>query len=218
MDSITALAEKLVKFPGVGPRQAKRLVYFLLSRGPAEIEAFVQALQALKENARQCTQCFRFFPAPTKGLSSMGTASGTTKSDFCSECSDRGRDRTLMLVVERDPDLDAMRKSGTFNGRFFVLGGSLPVLETDPSKKIRIRELLTEVDRAVREDSLHEIILATSANEEGEHTGLYVTKTLEPLAKKHSFTVTMLGRGLSTGAELEYADSETLKNALRNRS
>ena len=122
-----------------------------------------------------------------------------------------------MMAVERDTDLDAIRASDAYRGRFFVLGGSLPFLEQEPAKKIRIRELFTEVERAAKEDALREIILATSANAEGEYTALYISKTLEPLTKKYGLKVTALGRGLSTGAELEYADKETLKNALKNR-
>ncbi|OHA81518.1 MAG: hypothetical protein A2675_03565 [Candidatus Yonathbacteria bacterium RIFCSPHIGHO2_01_FULL_51_10] len=204
MDALQTLAEKFLKFPGVGPRQAKRFVYHLLSRGPAEISALEAALAALKKASAQCPHCFRFYP-------------NTGSVALCPECSDKGRDPALMMAVERDTDLDAIRASDAYRGRFFVLGGSLPFLEQEPAKKIRIRELLTEVERAAKEDGLREIILATSANAEGEHTALYISKTLESLLKKYDLQVTALGRGLSTGAELEYADKETLKNALKNR-
>lgn len=208
MDAITALSQELTRLPGIGPRQARRIAYHLLATGPLQAKVLVERINTLLIGTSQCIQCYRFFSAQRPN----------EQNARCPECADVTRDKTLLLVVERDTDLDAIRKSGTFNGHFFVLGGSLPILETDPAKKIRIRELLAEIERAVSEDSLNEIILATSANEEGEHTAHYVSKTIEPLTKKHSLVVTMLGRGLSTGAELEYADSGTLKNALKNRN
>lgn len=207
MDAITALTQELTRLPGIGPRQARRIAYHLLAVGPAQSKTLAERINALLMGVAHCSQCYRFFAMQNSNEKKM----------LCPECADTTRDKTLLLVVERDTDFDAIRKSGMFGGRFFVLGGSLSILETDPSKKIRMRELFAEVERAVREDSLHEIILATGANEEGEHTAHYVSKTLEPLTKKHSLVVTMLGRGLSTGAELEYADSGTLKNALKNR-
>lgn len=206
MDPITALAEKLMRLPGVGPRQAKRIAYKLLADGPVASRDLAQAIERLGAETAQCDRCYRFFPAPQKSAASR-----------CAECSDLGRDTAMLLIVERDTDLDTIRKSGAYQGRFFVLGGSIPVLESDPAKKIRIRELLAEVARAAREDDLHEIIIATSANEEGEVTAQYVAKTLEAITKPAGITITALGRGLSTGAELEYVDKETLKNALKNR-
>lgn len=199
------LAEKLMRLPGVGPRQAKRIAYKLLADGPAASRDLAQAIARLGEETSQCPRCYRFYPK-------QGNAT------LCPECSDAGRDKTSLLIVERDTDLDTIRKSGAYQGRFFVLGGSIPVLEADPAKKIRIKELLAEVTRAAKEDGLHEIIIATSANEEGEVTAQYVTRTLEPITRPAGIATTSLGRGLSTGAELEYVDKETLRNALKNRS
>ncbi|MHB8651812.1 MAG: toprim domain-containing protein [Minisyncoccota bacterium] len=207
MDAITALAKELTRLPGIGPRQARRIAYHLLAVGPSQSKVLAERIKTLSSESAQCPQCYRFF----------AIQNSAENKKLCLECADPMRNKTILLVVERDTDLDTIRKSDMFGGRFFVLGGSLPILETDPSKKIRIRELVAEIERAVREDNLHEIIFATSTNEEGEHTAQYVSKTLEPLAKKHSLSITTLGRGLSTGAELEYADSETLKNALKNR-
>ncbi|OHA85736.1 MAG: hypothetical protein A2408_01545 [Candidatus Yonathbacteria bacterium RIFOXYC1_FULL_52_10] len=206
MDPISALAEKLMRLPGIGPRQARRIAYALLALGPAVSRELALAITRLGDETAQCERCYRFFPA-----------SAQAKQALCSECSDTGRDASIVLIVERDTDLDAIRKSGTYEGRFFVLGGNIPILESDPAKKIRIKELLAEVTRAAREDGLHEIIIATSANEEGEYTAQYVTKTLEPTTLPAQIVITSLGRGLSTGAELEYADKETLRNALKNR-
>jgi len=197
MDPISALAEKLMRLPGIGPRQARRIAYALLALGPAVSRELASAITRLGDETAQCARCYRFFPAPAQA-----------KQTLCGECSDTGRDSSIMLIVERDTDLDAIRKSGTYEGRFFVLGGNLPILESDPAKKIRIKELLAEVIRAAR---------ATSANEEGEYTAQYVAKTLEPVTAPAQIAITSLGRGLSTGAELEYADKETLRNALKNR-
>ncbi|MFC1775688.1 toprim domain-containing protein, partial [Patescibacteria group bacterium] len=119
-------------------------------------------------------------------------------------------------VVEKDVDLENVNKTGAYKGLYFILGGSLPILEQNPAKKIRARELF---DRAQEysKNGLKEVILATSATPEGENTAQYVKKILAPLAEKYGVKISALGRGLSTGTELEYSDTSTLENALKNR-
>ena len=121
------------------------------------------------------------------------------------------------MVVCRDVDLEMIEKSGAFAGRYFVLGGALPVLEKNPERKIRSRELLKVAEKMSKEN-LREIILAMNADPEGENTADFLHKLLELIVKKHNIKISLLGRGLSTGVELEYADADTLKNALRNRA
>lgn len=120
------------------------------------------------------------------------------------------------MVVEKDTDFESVRRSGSYTGRYFILGGTIPVLEKNPASKIRIRELIARVESGASE-GLSEIILALSANPEGDFTRDYVARTLEPIAQKLGIIITTLGRGLSTGTELEYSDSDTLKHALKNR-
>lgn len=202
MSSIDTLAQLFMKFPGIGTRQAKRFVYFLLAQDPRFVDTLAREISALKEQIAQCSECFRFYPR-------------TGTNTVCELCAG-DTDPSTLLVVEKDTDLDNLRKSGGYGGKFFVLGGTIPILERDPASKIRIRELIARVGRGANE-GLHEVILALSANPEGDFTHEYVARTLEPIAKKLGITVTALGRGLSTGSELEYADSNTLAHALKNR-
>lgn len=191
-----------MKFPGIGTRQAKRFVYFLLAQDPRFVEELAREIEALKKNIAQCTSCFRFYPRAGSG-------------SLCDVCAGDA-DPSVLLVVEKDTDFETVRRSGGYGGRYFILGGTIPVLERDPASKIRIRELIKRVEQGAGE-GLHEVILALSANPEGDFTREHVARTLEPVAQKFGITITALGRGLSTGTELEYSDADTLKHALKNR-
>jgi recombination protein RecR len=122
-----------------------------------------------------------------------------------------------LTVVERDTDIDAIERSGMYDGLYFVLGGTVPLLDTQDIKKLRGGQLKHLVE-ARAPQGLKEIILAFAINPDGENTGRYVETLLRPLIETHTISLTHLGRGLSTGSELEYADPETIKNALKNRS
>ena len=139
------------------------------------------------------------------------------KEELCDICLDPNTDTTSILLVEKDMDLENIRKANTYHGLYFVLGGLLPILEENPSKKIRIKELLGIITERLK-TGFKEIIIAVSANPEGENTTAYILKTLEPISKKEGFKVSVLGRGISTGTELEYSDSDTIESALKNRS
>lgn len=197
MNPIDTLAEIFSHFPGIGPRQAKRFVYYLLSRDKGTIETFVDAVERLKAETHQCTECKRYFTG------------GSSKS-VCPTCSDSSRDQSLLMIVPRDADFDAVEKSGGYKGLYFVLGGSLPILEKEPEKRIRLRDL----DARLKGRDIKEIILAMNANAEGENTADFLKERLQG----KGVSISELGRGLSTGAELEYADPETLKNALLHRT
>lgn len=119
------------------------------------------------------------------------------------------------MVVAQDVDLENMEKSHAYEGYYFVLGGTVPILEKEPEKKIRIRELFKKIEQS---PELKEIILAMNLTADGENTEDYLKSSLSELASKKAIKISILGRGLSTGTELEYSDSETLKNALKNRN
>lgn len=123
----------------------------------------------------------------------------------------------MLLVVEKDVDFENMHKAGIWNGFYFILGGTIPLLEKEPAKRIRAKELFYTVQDRAKNDGLREVVLAMNATSEGENTAVYLQKILESLAEKYSITVTSLGRGLSTGTELEYSDKDTLKDALESR-
>ena len=204
MTIIEKLAEIFGSFPGIGPRQAKRFVFFLLTRGGAYIDELIKLLQSLKKDIKQCPVCFRYF------------SKGATAESRCNVCRDHHRAEDVLMIVCRDVDLETIEKSGVYSGQYFILGGTLPILEKNPERRLRSRELLKVVEKMSKEN-LREIILATNADPEGENTSDFLHKLLEPLVKKHNIKISLLGRGLSTGAELEYADVDTLKNALKNR-
>lgn len=199
MNSIDRLSEIFSRFPGIGPRQAKRFVYYLLSRGTS-IEELVKAVQDLKREIIQCSSCMRFYPSNTSGQ----------VPSLCSTCADPNRDSSMLMVVPRDIDFEAIERSGGYKGYYFILGGSVPILEKEPEKRIRLKELQKLVDKK----DLKEMILAMNANSEGENTA----QLLKEVFKDKKFVISELGRGLSTGAELEYADPETLKSALLHRT
>ncbi|MEK9167947.1 MAG: toprim domain-containing protein [Patescibacteria group bacterium] len=204
MNSIEKLAEIFRQFPGTGPRQAKRFVHFLLAQNSEFLNELSAQITNLKSGIAQCAACQRFF-------------SQTKMSALCDICADTSRDSTLLMIVEKDVDCDSVRRMDGYRGHFFILGGTLPILERDPTRKVRARELVTQVEGRAK-NGLKEVILAFSVNPEGENTAQYIKKTIEPLAQKHGIKISTLGRGLSTGTELEYSDSDTIKNALRNRS
>jgi len=204
MNSIDKLSEIFSHFPGIGPRQARRFVYYLLSRQNGYNKELIDAIENLKKDTRQCKVCMRFYPIDQ------------SNTDTCLICRDQTRDNTLLMVVPRDVDLDAIEKSRSYKGFYFVLGGSLPILEKDPQSRIRLRELTNLINKKNKE-GLSEVILAMNANTEGENTTDFLKEELSKLSN-NKLSVSVLGRGLSTGAEIEYADPDTLKNALLHRT
>jgi recombination protein RecR len=205
MNSIQKLTEIFSKFPGIGPRQAHRFVYFLLTRGNGSLEELSKNISRLKDDVVNCIECKRFFEKKH------------AKSSVCSICADHTRDEGSLLLVLRDADLEVVERAGEFRGHYFVMGGSIPIMEKEPEKKIRIAELLKQIESRSK-NGLKEIIIAFNWNPEGEYTADYVKKTIEPTTTNHGIKVSSLGKGLSMGTELEYADPDTLKNALRNRN
>ena len=207
MDKINKLSRLFSEFPGIGPRQAKRFVYFLLARNPEFLNEMTELISNLKKEIKSCEDCSRFFQK------------GHTPSTLCEICGDKNRDKSKLMIVSRDIDLETVEKSGSYNGTYFVLGGSIPILDKNPENQIRLKRLVAFLDKKNYEkENLSEIILGLNANPAGEHTAEFLKNTLSPFASKHNIKISTLGRGLSTGTELEYSDSETIKNALKNRA
>ena len=192
-DPLERLTSIFERFPGIGPRQAQRFVQFLLRSSPSIRRELVGAIQEMAGAVHQCTECFRFH-AGAKGP--------------CHICANSERDQSLLAVVANDADLMAVERSGTYRGRYFVLGGTIS-LASEKTNGLRIKEL----KKAASRSSIEEIVLAFPANPEGDVTAVRVREELALSGVK----VSSLGRGLSTGSELEYADSETLKSAIDNR-
>lgn len=192
MDPLSSLSSLFERFPGIGPRQAFRFVQFLL-RHPGARRELIEALQSLGSAVHQCPECRRFH---------------ASAQPLCGLCANPNRDDTLLAIVASDSDVLALERSGTYSGRYFVLGGTVS-LASEKASHLRLDELLS----LQKKKRFAEIILAFPANPEGDATA---TKTREELAEAGA-RITTLGRGLSTGSELEYADAETLKTALANR-
>lgn len=215
MDIIEKLAEVFKEFPGIGERQAKRFVYFLMSRTPAYSENLSGLILDLKKEVAQCRECFRFFILNSK------------KEKLCDICANAHTDPSILMVVEKDSDLESIKKSRVYHGKYFVLGGLVPIVEKNTKSRVRISELQEKIKRdfgikpaSTRGDSSTrggEIILAFSLNPQGDHTDSYVREQLREITEKLGIKISSLGRGLSTGTELEYSDNDTLKNALKNR-
>ncbi len=204
MDPLHKLALLFAEFPGIGTRQSRRFVHFLLKRDKAYIVELVHLIEELKASVSECTRCHRYF---TKKHAEAGSQ--------CAICADSSRDRTTLMIVEKDSDFEAIEQSGTYRGCYFVLGGALPILEKHPESKIRITLLLKLLEKESLD--IKEVILACAVTPESEHTAEYVRNEITSIAEAHLMTITTLGRGLSTGTELEYSDADTLRYALEGR-
>ena len=204
MDPLNKLASMFAEFPGIGTRQSRRFVHFLLKRDQAYTKELVRLIEELRGSVSECTRCHQYY---TKKHSEAG--------GLCAICANQARDHATLMVVEKDSDLEAIEHSGTYHGCYFVLGGTLPILEKNPETKIRITKLL----RLIEKESLNikEVILACAVTPESEHTAEYVRHEITPFAESYLMTITTLGRGLSTGTELEYSDADTLRYALEGR-
>lgn len=207
MDIIDKLTEIFKEFPGIGERQAKRFVYFLMSRTPAYVENLSELVLELKKETKQCKECFRFFNLRDSG-----------DKNICEICTDKNVDSSVLMIVEKDSDLESIRKSRVYHGKYFILGGLVPIVEKNTKSRVHISELQEKIKKEKdKKNNLQEIILAFSISPQGDHTDQYVREQLKDLAEKLKIKISSLGKGLSTGTELEYSDNDTLKNALKNR-
>lgn len=204
MNNLDKLIKYFEGFPGIGARQARRFAFHILTLGNADTQELASLITNLKSSVIECASCHRFF-----------SRNGGTALQ-CSICADQNRDHTKLAIVERDSDIQAIERSGVYDGLYFVLGGTIPLLNSQEAKSLRSGALKALVESRSSQ-SLSEIILAFAVNPDGENTGRYVESLLKDYISDHNLKVSQLGRGLSTGSELEYADPETVKNALINR-
>ncbi len=202
MDTQIKLEELFAHFPGIGPRQARRFVYYLLSRSPASIKELVQLIEEVKKSSHECEKCRRFY------------IQGSIKGAICSICADSNRDHSLLMIVARDSDFESVEKSGVYKGLYFILGGTVPILDKEPDKRIRLKTMLERISSS---PNLKEVILSLNTTPDGEHTEMIVKDAIKQIIESKPIKISVLGRGLSTGAELEYVDQETIRNALDNR-
>lgn len=190
--SVTRLIESFARLPGVGPKTASRLTYFLL-RAPDDISRNLsEAVHDIKLKTRLCSICFNI-----------------TEADPCPVCSDPNRDATVIAVVEDPLDALAVDRTDAFKGRYHVLHGAISPVDGIGPENLKIKELVQRVQR----DQIEEVILATNPGYQGEATALWIQKELAGLPVR----VTRLARGLPTGGDLEYVDTVTLTRALQGR-
>ncbi len=186
------LLEALGRLPGIGPKTAQRLAFFLLSQEREEVARLADALLAAKDQIRSCSRCYSL-----------------TDQDLCPVCRDPRRERSQLCVVEDPKDVFVLERSGEYHGLYHVLMGRLSPLDGIGPENLKIAELL----RRLEDGTIREVIIATNPDVEGEATALYLNKLILPL----SIRVTRLASGLPAGSDLEYADDVTLSRALCGR-
>lgn len=191
---IQNLVEEFNKLPGIGPKTSERFVYYLLRQPKETVDALVRALTYLRNKIVVCETCHAF-----------------TEYNPCAICRSVQRDKTLLCVVAESPQIQILEKTGEFNGRYFVLGGVLNPIEGITPDRLNIRLLVERLKKS--QPKIKEVILALNPDVEGESTGLYLKKLLQP----HVAKVSRLARGLPVGADLDYADEVTLGDALKGR-
>jgi recombination protein RecR len=190
---VQTLIDELSRLPGIGPKTASRLTYFLLRQPPEQSNSLAEALVEMKEHTRFCSICFNM-----------------TENDPCPVCSDEAREASVICVLEEPLDVIAIEKTRVFKGRYHVLHGAISPVDDVGPDDLRIKELLNRL----RDNKVREVIIATNPSYEGEATAMYLQKQIAPLGLK----VTRLARGLPVGGDLEYADETTLARALEGRS
>lgn len=190
--SIRRLLEELERLPGIGPKSAQRIAYWLLTSEYADPERLADALVEVKRSVGFCPVCFNF-----------------AEGGECEVCSSTKRDRTAICVVEEPRDLTAIERTGGFSGVYHVLGGVISPMEGIGPDRLNVRELMARL----ADGAVTEVVLATNPNVEGETTAAYLARMIKPLGVK----VTRLASGLPVGGDLEFADEITLGRAIEDR-
>jgi len=197
--SIRQLIESFEKLPGIGPKTAQRLVFYLLHVPQEQLDDFAQATSELKKKTVLCSICFN-----------------VAETDPCPICTDQNRQKSQICVVEQPIDVLVLEKAGNFKGVYHVLHGAISPLNNIGPDELYIPQLIKRVKNGV--EKISEIILAMNPNMEGEATAMFITRQLRDLKDKNNgLKITRLGQGLPTGADLEYADEVTLARALEGR-
>ena len=190
--TLQVLLDELGKLPGIGPKSAQRIAFYLLEADPEESRRLADAIVSVREQVHFCSRCFNY-----------------ATEDECSICQDPARDRSRICVVAEPRDVTAIERTGSYDGLYHVLHGVISPMDKVGPEQLRVRELLARL----ADESVQEVIIATSSNVEGEATASYLARTIKPLG----VTVTRLASGLPVGGDLEYADELTLGRAIEER-
>jgi recombination protein RecR len=186
------LIDELGRLPGIGPKSAQRIAFFVLAADPADVERLARVLVEVKARVRFCTTC-----------------GNVAEEQLCRICRDPRRDPSLLCVVQEPKDVVALERTREFRGRYHVLGGAISPIEGIGPEQLRIRALLSRLS----DGTVTEVVLATNPNIEGEATATYLARMIAPIGLR----VTRLASGLPVGGDLEYADEVTLGRALEGR-
>jgi recombination protein RecR len=189
---VQALIDELGRLPGIGPKSAQRIAFYLLKVAPEDANRLARAISEAKARVTWCRRCFNL-----------------AEGELCNFCRDDRRDPSLLCVVQEPPDIVAVERTHEFHGRYHVLQGAIAPIEGIGPEELRIKELLRRID----EEGVREVIVATNPNIEGETTAMYLANVLKPLGIR----VTRIASGLPVGGDLEYADEVTLGRALEGR-
>lgn len=195
--AIQSVIESFERLPGIGPKSAQRLTFYLLHVPQGQLDGFAASLENLKKNTLLCSICFT-----------------VDETDPCAICADGTRDRSIICVVEQALDVLALEKNGKYKGLYHVLNGKIDPLNNIGPEEIYIHQLFERVKG--QGERVKEIILATNPTMEGEGTAMYIAKQLKE--RGGTVRITRIGRGLPIGADLEYADEVTLQRAMEGRS
>lgn len=190
--TIQSLIDELGRLPGIGPKSAQRIAFHIIQSERSEVERLIDALRTVRERVKFCLIC-----------------GNISEESECAICRDSRRDSTLICVVEESKDVVAIEKTREFRGRYHVLGGSISPIDGVGPDQLRIKELLSRLQDA----KVHEVIIATDPNLEGEATATYLVRLIKPLG----VVVSRLASGLPVGGDLEYADEVTLGRAFEGR-
>ena len=219
------LVELFQKLPGIGPKQATRFVYYLMRSNDKYKDSLIKEINNIKLEARECPVCYRYHNYNNHDKASL---------NLCSICIDKNRDDNILMIVEKELDIDAIERTGSYNGKYFALGSVLPFLSDKPTEIIKIRELTnlihkklqntgplpTSPSREGENTDLHrlEIVYALPVTDEGDNTIEYLNKTLSQLVGIEKVKISILARGLSSGLDIEYVDRDTFFEAYRRRA
>ncbi len=189
---VQSLVDELGRLPGIGPKSAQRIAFYLLKAAPEDAKRLAQAVVEAKERVSWCRRCFNF-----------------AEGELCVYCRDERRDPSVLCVVEEPRDIVAVERTQEYHGRYHVLLGAISPIEGVGPEQLKIKELLARLN----DEGVQEVILATNPNIEGEATAMYLARLLKPLGLR----VTRIASGLPVGGDLEYADEVTLGRALEGR-
>jgi recombination protein RecR len=191
-ETLSKLIAELQKMPGIGPKSAQRLAFYVLQSSKKDIEVLTIAIKDAKDKLKHCSICFNI-----------------TDIDPCKVCEDESRDKNVLCVLAEPKDLMAIERSGGYNGKYHVLGGLISPLDGIGPENLRVKELLKRLEKG----KFREIVLAVSPTTEGEATNIYLSRLIKPLGIK----LTRVAYGLPIGADMDYADEATLTKAFEGR-